>query len=357
MRPVSFLRFFLAALMAGSLAAQTTTGALRGPVTDPNGAVIPGATVDAINTQTGVRYSTTTNEAGIFSIPEAPAGSYTVTVEHPGFRRAVRQGITIATGELLALNTRLELGPTSEAVTITAQTPQVQSETSSIGQLIESKSIMDLPLGDRRTMNVIQMNGAAVFTGYDNGQKPNFILAGGRAQRQMLWVDGGSGQNMRLGIGQIYTDPPVELVAEIKVLSNNYAAEYGASAGGVIIETTKSGGNQFRGSAYEYLRNDAVDAPGFFAPVQNGAKVKPELRYNVFGTSLGGPIRRNKAFFFFDYEGQRRRTGVVQSLTVPTDPQRAGDFSQTLNAKGQVIPIYDPSTSVRLPFDGNRMPK
>ena len=350
-------------LLAATVAAQTSSGVLRGTIADPTGAVIAGAAVEAANIQTGVRYSAVTNDAGVFSIPDIPAGSYTVTVEHAGFRRAVRQSITIATGELLALDTKLELGAVSEAVTIAARAPQVQSETSSIGQLIESKSIMDLPLGDRRTMNVIQMNGAAVFTGYDNGQKPNFILAGGRAQSQMLWVDGGSGQNMRLGIGQVDTDPPVELVAEIKVLSNNYAAEYGASAGGVIIETTKSGTNQFHGSAYEYLRNDALDAPGFFAPVQNGAKVKPELRYNVFGSSLGGPVRKNKTFFFFDYEGQRRRTGSVQSLTVPTDLQRTGDFSQTFNAKGQVIPIYDPSTTastggptVRSLFDGNRIP-
>src|SRR5205085_598532 len=201
---------------------------------------------------------------------------------------------------------------------------------------------------------------AAVFTGYDNGQKPNFILAGGRAQSQMFWIDGGSGQNMRLGIGQVDTDPPVELVEEIKVVSNNYSAEYGASAGGVIIETTKSGTNQFHGSLYEYLRNDAFDAPGFFAPVQNGVKVKPELRYNVFGGSVGGPIRRNKTFFFFDYEGQRRRTGAVQTLTVPTELQRAGNFSQTLNARGQLIPIYDPAISAgqttRSQFSGNVIP-
>src|SRR5260370_20954097 len=106
----------------------------------------------------------------------------------------------------------------SEAISYTGNAPTVKCETSSSDQLIESKSIMDLPLGDRRTMNVIQMNGAAVFTGYDSGQKPNFVLAGGRAQSQMLWVDGGSGQNMRLGIGQVDTDPPIELVAEVRVL-------------------------------------------------------------------------------------------------------------------------------------------
>jgi hypothetical protein len=270
----------------------------------------------------------------------------------------------MTTGETLALNTTLELGAVTQTVSVAAQAPQVESETSSIDQLVQSKSIMDLPLADRRTMNVIQMTGAAVFTGYDNGAKPNFILAGGRAQSQMVWIDGGSGQNMRLGIGQMDTDPPVELVDEIRVLSNNYSAEYGASAGGVIIETTKSGTNQFHGTAYEYLRNDALDAPGFFAPVRNGVKVKPELRYNVYGGTFAGPVRTNKTFFFFDYEGQRRRTGAIQTLTVPTDLQRTGDFSQTFNARGQVIPVYDPSTTttnangqmVRTPFAGNIIP-
>ena len=184
--------------------------------------------------------------------------------------------------------------------------------------------------------------------GYANSPgnaNPNFSLAGGRTQSQMFWIDGGSGQNMRLGVGQINLDPPVEAVDEIKVLSNNYSAEYGGSAGGVIVETTKSGTNQLHGSVYEYLRNDALDAPGFFASVQNGQKVKPELRYNVFGGTLGGPIKHNKTFFFFSYEGQRLRTGGIDTLTVPTLAQRAGDFSQTFNAAGRLIPIYDPTTT------------
>ena len=343
--------------------AQTNTGVIRGIVSDPTGSVIAGASVTAVNTATGVKYSASASDAGLYSIPGVPAGGYTVTVEHPGFRRYVRTGVTVTTGETVALEVKLELGNVSQSVNVTGEAPQVEASTSGIDQLIDSKSVTDLPLADRRTMNIINMTGAAVFTGYDRGQKPNFILAGGRAQSQMMWIDGGSGQNMRLGIGQMNTDPPVELVSEIKVLSNAFSAEYGASAGGVILETTKSGTNEFHGSAYEYLRNDALDAPGFFAPVQNGSKVVPELRYNVFGGSVGGPIRHNKTFFFFDYEGQRRETGGVDTLTVPSLLQRAGDFSQTFNAKGQVIPIYDPGTTqlangqyVRQLYPGNIIP-
>ena len=220
-----------------------------------------------------------------------------------------------------------------------------------------------MPLGDRRSMNMINITGGAVFVNYDSGQKPNFSLAGGRTQSQMFWIDGGTGQNMRLGIGQIDTDPPVETLQEVKVMANGYAAEYGGSAGGVIIATTKSGTNQFRGSLFEYLRNNRLDSPSFFAPIADGRKVKAPLRYNVFGGTVGGPVRRDKTFFFFSYEGSRRRDGAISTLTVPTDLQKAGDFSQTFNAQGAVIPIYDPATNrveagrtVRDAFAGNRIP-
>ena len=123
-----------------------------------------------------------------------------------------------------------------------------------------------------------------------------------------------------------------------------------------MIETTKSGTNAFHGNAYEFVRNDAFDAPGYFAPIVNGSKSAPELRYNVFGGTLGGPIRRNKTFFFFGYEGQRQRTGSVTTLTVPTALQRGGDFSQTYNAKGQVIPIYDPASTTFRERRGGTLP-
>ena len=271
--------------------------------------------------------------------------------------------MAVTTGVTISLDVTLELGELTQSITVSGDTPLVQSATSGVDQLIESKSIADIPLGDRRTMNVIQLSGAAVFVGYDNGQKPNFSLAGGRAQSQMYWIDGASGQNMRLGIGQMETDPPVELIDEIKVLSNNYSAEFGGSNGGVIIETTKSGTNQFRGSLLEYMRNNALDAPGFFAPIANGAKIKPKLRYNLFGGTIGGPIWKNKTFFFFDYEGSRRRTGYTSTMTVPTALQRTGDFSQTTTAAGALVPVYDPasttpsgSTNVRQQFAGNVIP-
>jgi hypothetical protein len=134
----------------------------------------------------------------------------------------------------------------------------------------------------------------------------------------MAWLDGADIQNLRLGTGLITIDPPVDAIQEVKVLENNYSAEYGGSSGGVIVETTKSGTNHFHGSAYEFFRNDALDAPGFFAPIQSGTKLKPELRYNVFGGSIGGPVRRERIFFFFAIEGDPLRQGSPDILTTPT---------------------------------------
>jgi hypothetical protein len=137
-------------------------------------------------------------------------------------------------------------------------------------------------------------------------------------QSQMTWIDGGNAQNMRMGAAQINLDPPVETIEEVKVLTNNYSAEYGASASGVVIETTRSGTNRIHGSGYEFFRNNAMAAPRFFAPIVNGRKLSPELRYNVFGATVGGPIRKDKTFFFAAYEGQRLHTASNTILTVPT---------------------------------------
>jgi Carboxypeptidase regulatory-like domain len=340
--------------------AQTPEATISGIISDGTGAAVPGATVSAVHAGTGQRLVATTNTEGFYVLRPLPIGSYVVEIELSGFQKYRREGLTLTTGETVALDVSLRLGELAETVTVRAETPLVSARTSEVSQLIESKAVEGMPLGDRRSMNLIKMTGAAVFVDYDSGAKPNFSLAGGRTQSQMFWIDGGAGQNMRLGIGQVDVDPPVDTVQELKVLSNNYAAEYGGSAGGVIIATTKSGTNTLRGSVFEYFRNDALDATDFFAPVgADGRKQKAPLRYNVFGGTVGGPIRRDRTFFFFSYEGSRRDTGSTRIMTVPTDLQRRGDFSQTLDARGAPIPIYDPATTTgntRTQFPGNVIP-
>ena len=364
-------RFVCALLACASLLpAQSQQATVSGTATDPQSAAIPGVEVVAVNTATNVPYRAVTNDSGFYSLRALPIGDYRLTAEKSGFRKAVRESLVLTTGQALELDLHLEIGAVTEAVSVSGRSALIETRTSDSSQLVESRSVEDIPLGDRRTMNIVRLTGAAVFVNYDSGGKPNFSIAGGRTQSQNFYMDGGTVQNMRLGIGQIDTDPPVETVAEVKVLSNSFAAEYGGSAGGVVVATTKSGTNQLHGSAYEYLRNQVLDAAGFFAPVVNGEKQRPPLRYNVFGATAGGPIfipkiynGKNRAFFYFAYEGSRRRDGSTDQFGVPTPEQRQGDFSRTFAANGTVIPIYDPRTTrteggrtVRDVFPGNVIP-
>lgn len=190
------------------VSAQSPQATISGVVSDAQRALVAGAEVAAINTQTGVKYAAKTNDAGFYVLRFLPIGGYEVVVEHSGFRRFERKGLILTTGQSLGLDIRLEVGAATEAITITAAASTLETRTSAVSSLVESRSIEDMPLGDRRTMNIIRFTGAAVFVNYDSGQKPNFSLADGRTQSQMFWIDGGTGQNMRLGIGQIDADPP-----------------------------------------------------------------------------------------------------------------------------------------------------
>lgn len=365
--------FTLALLCLGGFSesrAQTPQATVSGIVTDTSGAVVPGATVTAINSAVAKRTETVTNDDGFYVLNALPIGEYVIEAEKSGFKKFVRQGLTLSTAATVPLDIQLSTGDVAEVVTVTGEAPLLQTRTSEFSQTIESQTVQDLPLGDRRTMNLIQTTGSAVFVNYDAGGKPNFSLSGGRTQSQNFLIDGGTAQNMRLGIGQIDVDPPVETVQEVKVLNNSFSAEYGGSAGGVIIATTKSGTNELHGSLFEYVRNDAFDAANFFAPIVNGEKVKAPIRYNVFGGTVGGPVwlprfgeggpalrdGRNKTFFFFAYEGARRTDGLIRNLTVPTLEERQGNFALSRT-------IYDPATTrvengrtVRTPFANNRIP-
>lgn len=354
------LATILCVLLPTPVGAQSAEATISGIATDGTGATVPGVTITALHRETGQRVVAVSNHEGFYVLRPLPIGDYVVEAELQGFRKYRREGLTLTTGATVALDIRLSIGEMAETVTVTGEAPLLSGRTSEISQLIESRAVESMPLGDRRSMNLIKMTGAAVFVNYDSGAKPNFSLAGGRTQSQMFWIDGGAGQNMRLGIGQVDVDPPVETVQEVKILANNYSAEYGGSAGGVIIATTKSGSNSFRGSASEYFRHDALDAADFFAPFVDGRKVKAPLRYNVFGGTIGGPIRRDNTFFFFAYEGSRRKTGMTRIMTVPTEQQRRGDFSQTFDARGSLIAIYDPATTSgnsRTAFPGNVIPQ
>jgi hypothetical protein len=355
----TFFLFAVLVLVTFSVPAQSPQASISGTVTDAQSALVPRVSVSAINADTGVKTTAHTNEAGFYSLQALAVGPYSIRVERDGFQTQVQSGIVLTTGQALELNFALKVGAVTETVAVTADAPLIETRSSDASQLIESKTIEDIPLGDRRALNVMELQGAAVFVSYASGERPYFSVGGGRGRSQNFIMDGGSGQTIRIGQAQVEVDPPVETLQEIKVLTNAFSAEYGGTASGVVIMNTKSGTNRLHGSLSEYFRNEKLDAANFFSPWLDGQKQRPPVRYNVFGGTLSGPIRQNKAFYFVGYEGSRRRDGITSVMTVPSALERAGDYSQTFNANGTLAVIYDPNTgtpSSRTAFPGNKIP-
>ena len=239
---------------------------------------------------------------------------------------------------------------------MSAAAPQLESQTSSVGQVVERAAIEGMPLPNRAATVLIALSPGATVINTGNGGEniPIFSVAGGRARNQNYTMDGGNSTNVvGLAVSQQQNSVPMDAMQEFRVISNNYTAEYGHSTSGVITLSTKSGTNEFHGSVFEYARNDAFDARNFFAAS------KPRLRLHQFGGSLGGPIKHDKTHFFASWESTRQTTGGTSIQTVPEAAMRSGDFSNVRDASGRVIPIYDPSTTVgnvRQIFPGNRIP-
>ena len=346
--------FRLLILIAVAFAAGSGTAwsqaRLTGTARDGSGAVVVGAHIAARNVSTGVTTSAQANNTGVYSISFLNSGKYELSCELTGFKRFVRSGIVLETGTTTTVDVVLELGAVTEVVSVAASTPLLESESGGIGQLIDNKVILNLPIQSRRGASLIRLMGNVAFTSEEGGQaNPRFSLAGGRAYNQMWYLDGGAAQNQTNGSPQLSINPPNESLEEFKVMANNYPAEYGRSGSGLILMTTRTGSNDFHGAGYEWLRNEKLNARTFFDPG------KAPLRYNIFGASLGGPIRQNKTFFFFNYEGGRRRTGVTVTRNVPHPAEVNGDFSARTD-----IRVLDPATRVgstaAQPFSGNVIP-
>jgi len=347
----AFLRLILpaVALALGSGTAWPQAR-LTGTVKDSSGAVVLGAQVIARNVATRVTTAAQTSSTGVYSIPFLNSGQYELSCELAGFKKFVRSGIVLETGTATTVDVVLELGAVSEVVSVSASTPLLESESGGVGQLIDSKIILNLPIQSRRGASLVRLMGNVAFTSEEGGQaNPRFSLAGGRSYNQMWYLDGGAAQNQTNGSPQLSINPPNESLQEFKVMANNYPAEYGRSGSGLIAMTTRAGTNDFHGAAYEWLRNEKLNARTFFDPA------KAPLRYNIFGASLGGPIRKNRTFFFANYEGGRRRTGVTVARNVPHPAEVSGDFSARTD-----IRVLDPATRVGTtaaqPFAGNVIP-
>ncbi|MCL4401755.1 MAG: TonB-dependent receptor [Acidobacteria bacterium] len=328
--------------------AQTSfSGTILGTVTDPSAAAAPAAHVAVTNTETNVKSAVDTDQFGNYFVPNLKPGRYSVAVEAPGFRRSVRDGIILEIDQQVRIDVQLVLGSTSETVEVRASAPTLQTESGSIGHMIDNRRVTDIPLVSRDAFELVELI-PGVYGGGSTAR-----VNGGRGGGNDILIDGIVAENSKGG-ATIYT-PMVDALQEFKVLTASYSAEYGRTSGGVIIAAIKSGTNRFRGSMFEFLRNDALNTRNFFAP--RGAP-DPMLRRNQFGGTVGGPILRDKLFFFVDWEGTRLRQGNVQTSSVPTATMRAGDFSTGFKR------IYDPATSsldsagklTRTPFPGNRVP-
>ena len=334
--------------------AQSSTGTLTGIVSDPTQARLADVVLKLVNEETGVSLLAKTTASGEYTFPLLASGAYRLSAELSGFQRSARTGIIMELGRTVRLDITLQLGQVTESVEVSGSTPLLESETATVGQFIENKTIADMPLNGRRVGDLLGLMGNGVYIRGDV-IRPRVSIGGGRGDQQQWLLDGVNSSNIALEVPQALFNPPVEAVQEIRIQQSAYSAEFGNSSSGIVAMTTRSGTNKYSGLLYENLRNDKLDARNFFAAS------KPPLRWNVFGGALGGPVIRNRTFFFSHVEFQRQRVGVVRNLTVPTELQRSGNFSQTTNAAGVLTPIFDPATynattRARTPFAGNIIP-
>ena len=338
--------------------AQVGTSALTGHIADPAGLAIAKAQIAVINEQTGAELRTLTTDAGDYRIASLVPGMYRVEVEAPGFQKLVRGQVTLRVSETAAIDLTLPLGPATEMVNVSEAAPLVESQTSNVGQVVNREMLAGLPLPNRAASTLAALAPGVVMidTGAGTAENyPVFSVAGGRARNQNFTLDGGNVSNaVGLTRPQQLTTLPVDAMQEFKVVANNYSAEFGHSTGGIVSMSTRSGTNQYHGSIFESLQNDALNARNFFA-----AKRSP-VRLNQYGGTFGGPVRKDKTHFFVTWEQTRQLTSFDTTSTVPTLLERQGDFSGLRGASGQAIPIYDPLTgstaATRQPFTGNVIP-
>src|SRR6201996_3303227 len=302
------------------LPAQSTTGDITGTVTDTTGASVPKATVTLTNLGTKEVRTAQSGESGDYTFTQLGPGSYSVQVKETGFQTFVIPSIALNAGDRAREDAKLSVGSESTTITVDAQTPALQTDTSSISHTVTDQSVQDLPISGRNYINLVQItpganegpgNGLTSGARPDDRRQTSAVVANGQSEILNDELVDGLDNNERI-IGGIGVRPSIEAIKEINVQTNNYSAEVGRTGGAVINIVTKSGANAFHGSVYEFFENDALNAtPYEFGATQaNGQPLpKPELRQNQFGGSLGGPIVKNKLFFFGDYEGLRQVLG------------------------------------------------
>jgi outer membrane receptor protein involved in Fe transport len=341
--------------LSPSAAFAQATGTITGVVTDEQGAVVPGVTVEVTNTATNQTRTATTGADGFYTVPLLQPGPYSVKATLQGFKTAVRDGVTVTVVSTSRVDIRLGVGQLEESVRVTGESPLVETSSASMGTVIDEKKVVELPLNGRNFTQLgtlipgvvappAGLGGAAgeATPGGFGATTAGFSVNGMRNQSNNFLLDGAS-NNDTFNTGFVLRPPP-DAIQEFKIQTHSYSAEYGRNSGSVVNVVTKSGSNELRGSAWEFNRDDALQARNFFAPA---TQPKPKLRQNQFGGAVGGPIVRNRLFAFGYFEGHRNTRGDTVNELVLSDAQRTGNFGSTT--------IRDPLTG--LPFQNNTIPQ
>jgi hypothetical protein len=327
-------------LAAAGAWAQAGNAELFGAVQDPSGLPVAKAQVRAVHQATDTAYATLSGDDGRYHLLGLPAGNYVLSVEQPGFRLYRQSGITLRLAAQTELNVALAVGSAwAEAIEVKADAPLLQTASGQVAYGVDQTKLTTLPLDGRNFIPLVALSPGVALPG---GGSLLPRINGSRPRTNEYIYDGIS--VLQPEPGQVAFYPVLDAIEEFRLNVNAYSPEYGRSNGGTILVIGKSGSNAFHGSAFEYLRNEALNARNYFAPSGN----KPEFRRNQYGFTLGGPVRRNRDFFFADWQGTRLRTAVTRISTVPTTAQRQGVFSSV---------IYDPATSPRTVFPGNTVPR
>ncbi len=362
-------------LFCGLVPAQVDRGTITGTVLDPSGAAIPAADIVATQLGTNTKFRTVSSDTGDFTIPSVPVGTYSVRIERQGFKATVSTGVAVPAGGTTRVNVALQVGSVAEAIEVTSQLAQIQTDNAKITAQVSNKMVEELPLvvgGAMRNAFDLAIITPEAKSNNGNGTNPDesFALGGGQGGAFGITLDGVSAGTGRFGSVEwaSVNTPSLDAITEFTVDTNGFKAEYGRATGGIMTFSSKSGTNELRGTAYEFLRNDALDARRFFE-ARRGV-----YKQHDFGFSVGGPVwlpkiynGRNRTFFFASAEWFRNRVGASSGFfDVPTPEMYRGDFSNWVDNNGVRLPVYDPATTrpnpsgagfVRDAFPGNQIPQ
>jgi hypothetical protein len=359
---------FCSLVLVSALLGQTFTGTITGVVTDPNSGAVPGTAVRARNEATNEVRQVMTGGDGLYVLSQLPPGAYEISAEMKGFQKSVQTGAVLRVNQTLEMNITLQLGEVTQTVEVSAGVTLLDTQTANRAVALDQAAVLDLPVNARNPFQLVHVNAGviAVRTGISQATQDQnhnrFSMNGGRGQAGLTLIDGVPAA--AVDWGGLIASPSVDSVQEVNIQRNQFDAQFGKSDGGAVNMITRGGSKEFHGSAYEFLRNNALDANSW-ANNRTGLR-RPIFQRHQFGATLGGPIIRSKNLFFFGaYEGRREGNPGTNVSNVPTALQRSGDFSQTYNNNGTLSTIYDPFTTrpnpngsgfIRDPFPGNRIP-